>query len=274
MRYVGYLGGISGTGIIIGSFLSGVICNYSVELAVYISCAIYLLSIPVIYLLLPSDQELEPFKIKSSSTYKNTGKDISWRESLSIITVDHTQLRNIILLYSLFNLGGNLFRSNFSLLLAESDVSTSENGYIMSYIGVISLLANMFIIPRITLNSKKMVQVGSMIGCITMIIYSFITMDMKRVIVILIPIMVANLIISSAVTTDITKLAPQELIGGVLGVKDSIGSICKIISPLIGGLLIEYGCEALLLSVAIVYFTIALFVTITKVLEPNKKKQE
>lgn len=62
------------------------------------------------------------------------------------------------------------------------------------------------------------------------------------VIVVLVPTIFSLVIQSICITSCITKTVSNESVGTVLGVAGSLASVCRIISPFIGGVIIEqYG---------------------------------
>jgi len=136
-----------------------------------------------------------------------------------------------------------------------------EMSYFFMYIGVVQIVLQGILIGRLTKRwgEKTLILFGSLVmtvGMFIMPLFSSIVVFFASLTLISSGIGILNTVLPSF----ISKRAPADEQGGMLGVAQSVGSIARIPGPLVGGLVAEFvGLNvAFLLSAALVMIAFAL----------------
>jgi MFS transporter, DHA1 family, tetracycline resistance protein len=141
----------------------------------------------------------------------------------------------------LFGLAFSLFQSIFSLYALERfHLSVQSIGFILAYVGVLSVITQGFMIGRLTTRYSENQLI---VFCTALMAIGLIGWALAPNLIVLLLVMaptsfaggVLNTVINSAISKSV---APAE-IGGMLGISASLESATRVISPSLGGLLLD-----------------------------------
>jgi len=152
-----------------------------------------------------------------------------------------SNLRYFLGLHFLSTLVIFTYSSNFTLVLQEQlDLPAKYNGLLMSYNGLLSVITSWLLLPWLlklfpdsTLIWRTVVVSGMCLFGLSLV-HSVVMLG-----VILIPFTIATEVLRTSIMSSITKQAPKEQIGTIVGLTDSIASLCRVITPIVGGILIQ-----------------------------------
>jgi DHA1 family tetracycline resistance protein-like MFS transporter len=156
-----------------------------------------------------------------------------------------------------------LFQVNFVLVAKESlELTVQTTSLLLSLVGVISVITQGLIVGWISKRVRETVLIfySTLVLIFGLLGWGFAS-SVWQYILFIIPIAVAAGLFNVSLTSLITKSTYKESVGGTLGLAQSQQTFAQVITPLIGGPLIQYfGGYAVGLTAAIFMATSALIV--------------
>ena len=145
-------------------------------------------------------------------------------------------------MFFIYNIGFNLFISNFGLLAkTQLGASADEVSFYMAWIGVLRVIIQTVFIARIlrALNEKRTLVTGTIAMTISMLTIALST----EYLIVFVPLIflaygtgVSRPILTSRLTNSVT----QQETATLLGVNNSLNSVAQIVTPIVGGFIIQY----------------------------------
>ena len=249
-RVYGYSSGVFGAGLIFGPFIGGVLSRIDYSVPMFFAAAITLVSVVLVIFFLPE-----------SVTEKSNKLSLRFNDILpvkdAIQFAETPQIRNILLMFFIFNTGFFLFISNFSLLAEEQvHVTADQVGFYMAWIGVLRVAIQTFLIARLlrALGEGRMLKTGIVAMIVSMVGLVF-SADFLIVFVPLIFIAYGTGVSRPILTSRLTNSVPKKETATVLGVNNSLTSLAQIITPIAGGFMIECLPSQLLPLLSALFFS-------------------
>jgi DHA1 family tetracycline resistance protein-like MFS transporter len=254
-RVYGYSSGVFGAGLIFGPFIGGILSTINYSVPMFFAAAITLISIALVILFLP---ETVPKKTEKIS--------LSFNDVIPVNDVKHFvsthHIRNILLMFFIYNLGFFLFISNISLLAeAQFNATADQVSFYMVWIGLIRVGIQTVLIARILrFFGENRALVTGIFSMIVSMVAIALSAEYLFVFVPLIFLAYGTGVSRPILTSKLTNSVTQKETGAILGVNNSLISVAQIITPIIGGLTIEYlPSQTLPLMSAIIFALLILF---------------
>jgi DHA1 family tetracycline resistance protein-like MFS transporter len=254
-RVYGYSSGVFGAGLIFGPFIGGVLSTINYSVPMFFAAAITMISIALVILFLP---ETVPKKKEKIS--------LSFNDVIPVNDVKHFvrthHIRNSLLMFFIYNTAFFLFISNISLLAeAQFQATAEEVSFYMVWIGVIRVGIQTVLIARILrfFGEKRALVTGIVSMLISMVALAF-SAEYLFVFIPLIFLAYGTGVSRPLLISKLTNSVTQKETGAILGVNNSLISVAQIITPIIGGLIIEYlPSQTLPLLSALIFTLLILF---------------
>ena len=234
-RVYGYSSGVFGAGLIFGPFIGGVLSRINYSVPMFFAAAITLVSIVLVILFLPE-----------TITKKTDNISLSLNDVLPINDVKRfvktPNVRNSLLMFFIYNIGFQLFISNFSLLAeTQLHVGADQVSFYMAWIGILRVIIQTVLIARIlrSLNEKLTLTTGTVAMIVSMVTIAF-SADYLFVFVPLIFLAYGTGVSRPILTSKLANSVKQKETATVLGVNNSLNSVAQIITPIAGGFIIQY----------------------------------
>jgi DHA1 family tetracycline resistance protein-like MFS transporter len=253
-RVYGYSSGVFGAGLIFGPFIGGILSTINYSVPMFFAAAITLISIALVILFLP---ETIPKKTEKMS--------LSFNDVIPVDDVRHFvrthHIRNSLLMFFIYNMAFFLFISNISLLAeAQFHATADEVSFYMVWIGVIRVGIQTVLIARILrfFGEKRALVTGIFSMAISMVTLAF-SAEYLFVFVPLIFLAYGTGVGRPLLTSKLTNSVTQKETGSILGVNNSLTSVAQIITPILGGFIIEYLPSQTLPLLSAIIFTLLIF---------------
>lgn len=139
-----------------------------------------------------------------------------------------------------FGLAFNLFTSVFALFAQyRLDLGSSQTGYLLAYVGLLSVLVQGVIIGRLTRRfaENRLILFSTGMVAVSLLAWAF-APSVLVLILILVPLACGSGVLNTVINSAITKSVYPEEVGGALGVSASLESLTRAVSPAVGGLLL------------------------------------
>lgn len=253
-KIYGYSSAVFGAGLIFGPVIGGTLSTINYSAPMLFAAGISLISIILVIIFLPESltKNKEKFKMKF----------------YDIIPIDEARrffkdsnVRKLLLLFLTYNFGFMLFISSFALFAEKQiQITAQEVGFLMAWIGILRVIFQVVLINPLQnkFGENSTLNMGIISMIFTMVILVF-TMDYFFAYIPLIFLAFGTGVCRPIFTSKLTKSVNREETGSVLGVNNALSSIGQIITPILGGLLIQYLPSLFLPALSAVFFIILLF---------------
>jgi DHA1 family tetracycline resistance protein-like MFS transporter len=254
-RVYGYSSGVFGAGMIFGPFIGGVLSRIDYSVPMFFAAAVTLVSIVLVLLFLPETITEKPEKLSLGFDEVIPVNDVK-----RFVKAPH--VRNILLMFFIYNAAFFLFISNFGLLAeAQFHVGADQVGFYMAWIGILRVVIQTFLIARIlrALTEESMLKTGIVALAVSMVILALST-DYLFVFVPLIFLAYGAGVGRPILISKLTNSVTQKETATILGVNNSLQSIAQIITPIAGGFIIQYLPSQILPTLsALLFLSLVLF---------------
>ncbi len=251
-------------GFLIGPAIGGYLSRFGYAVPALVAAGIALISIALTYFYLPEtvkDKKRTPFEISELKIF-NLSK---FTQYLKI-----EELKIVLWQFFLFSLAHVVWTSNFALYGDRKFGMTADTiGFMLAYVGFINIILRAGVVPKLLdkYSDRSLNIMGIFLIIIGLVIPPFLTVSWSFLIVI--TILSLGIGISRPVLNGIiSKVAPKNEQGAVMGVANSLGSMAQIVGPVFGGWLLSVSFPDSLMLVAAVIMAISLVLVLQ---EPAKK---
>ena len=235
-RGLGLIGAAFGVGFIFGPALGGTLGaggNYS--LPSFVAAGLATLNLLGVLLWLPESLPAEKRGVRASSPRSDFSARALW-EALRRPCVG--PLLNVQLI---FFLSFTIFETIFSLFALERlGLDARATSYILTYVGLLVVIIQGGGMGALTkrFTEKQLIFGGSILLAITLLGWA-VTPSVLWLLVVLAPLSLASGALRVSINSALTKSVYPEEVGGALGLSAALGSLARVISPVIGATLLE-----------------------------------
>jgi len=234
-RGLGLIGAAFGLGFIIGPAVGGALSQISYATPAFVAAGLAALNWVMVAFWLPESlsQEKRREILQSKRATLSPGGLLQALRRPIVGPLLHTRF--------FFGLAFSIFQSIFALYALERfNLGAVQTGYILAYVGVLSVFTQGFLIGRLTARYSENVLIFAASGLMTVGLLSWaLAPSVVVLLVALLPTALAGGILNTVINSAITKAIPPYEIGGMLGFSASLESLTRVVSPSLGGLLLD-----------------------------------
>jgi DHA1 family tetracycline resistance protein-like MFS transporter len=231
---LGLIGAAFGLGFIIGPVTGGFLSQWGYAVPAFVAAALSLINLALIYFWLPESLTAE--KRASMTDNKPT---VTLGALLAALKRPFTG--PLLITRFFFGFAFAIFQTIFSLYtLAKFNLTAGNTGLILTYVGILSVITQGFLIGRIT---KKFREDVLIVASTALMAVSLIGWAMAPSVIVLLiiltPTALSGGILNTLLSSTLTKAVEAQEIGGILGFATSVESSTRIFAPVIGGALLQ-----------------------------------
>lgn len=230
-----------GLGFLVGPGVSGYLSQYSYQLPIFAAAGLSFTSILATWFLLPTtvphrDPNAPPSRFKL----------FDWDAYLGFFR--RPELARLLWQFTAFAFAFSTFMSGFPLF-AERRYSwdgqpfgPKQVGYVYAFLGFLGIILQGGLIGRIVkkFGESIVVKAGFLTAAIGLVLLGF-TYRVPMLLVVAAIVSAGTGVQRPALTSLITQKAAKSEVGVVLGLNQSLNSVCAIVAPFAAGLLINQG---------------------------------
>jgi DHA1 family tetracycline resistance protein-like MFS transporter len=253
---LGLIGAAFGLGFIIGPASGGLLSQWSYAVPAFVAAGLSLINLVLVYFWLP--ESLTPEK---RALMPERRPSVNLRALTVALRRPFTG--SLLITRFFFGLAFAIFQTIFALYALERfQLTAAQTGYVLTYVGVLSVVTQGFLVGRITKRVREDILIA-----ISVIVMAFgllgwaLAPSVLFLLVIMAPTAVAGGLLNTILTSTLTKAVEPQEVGGIIGISTSIESLTRVIAPILGGyLLVALGAWAPGLLGAIILGGLSLYV--------------
>lgn len=230
---LGMIGAAFGLGFIIGPVTGGLLSQWGYAVPAFLAALLSFGNLALIYFWLPESLTAEKRAVMA--------------ERKPSITLDAllTALRrpfsgSLLITRFFFGLAFAIFQTMFAAYaLQRFQLAARDTGFVLTYVGVLSVFVQGFLIGRITKRFREDILIPVMVVTMACALLGWaFAPSVFWLLVALTPTAISGGVLNTILSSTLTKAVLPQEIGGILGLSASIESSTRIIAPILGGYLL------------------------------------
>jgi len=231
---LGMVGAAFGLGFIIGPVTGGLLSQWGYAVPAFAAAAISFINLILIYAWLPESLTDEK---RSQMTEKRPAVTLN----ALLVAFQRPFTGSILITRFFFGLAFAIVQTIFGLYaLAKFNLTARETGFVLTYVGVLSVIMQGFLVGRLTSRYREdlLISISVVLMGFALLGWAF-APSVFWLYITTTPIALAGGLLNTLLSSTLTKaVAPQE-IGGILGLSSAVESSTRIIAPILGGVLLQ-----------------------------------
>ncbi len=230
---LGLVGAAFGLGFIIGPVTGGFLSQWGYALPAFVAAALAFANLVLIAAWLPE-----------SLTDEKRAAMAEKRPAFTLTALLHALRRpfsgSLLITRFFFGLAFAIFQTIFALYaLKKFELNARDTGLVLTYVGVLSVFVQGFLIGRLTKAFREDVLIAVSVVVMALSLFGWaIVPSVFWLLVILTPTAMAGGVLNTVLASTLTKAVQAQEVGGILGLAASIESLTRVIAPTLGGALL------------------------------------
>lgn len=230
---LGMVGAAFGLGFIIGPVTGGFLSQWGYALPAFVAAALAFVNLVLVAAWLPESLTAE--------------RRAAMPEKQPALTMDalFKALRrpftgSLLITRFFFGLAFAIFQTIFALYaLKKFQLDARDTGLVLTYVGVLSVFVQGFLIGRLTQRFREdvLIAVAVVVMAVSLLGWAVVP-SVFWLLFILTPTAIAGGILNTVLASTLTKAVQAQEVGGILGLAASIESLTRVIAPTLGGALL------------------------------------
>ena len=232
---LGMIGAAFGIGFIIGPVTGGLLSQFGYNVPAFVAAGLALANLILIFAWLPESLTAE--KRRQSGEQKRPAVSLG----ALVTALKRPFTGSLLITRFFFGLAFAIFQTIFSLYaLAKFNLSARDTGFVLTYVGVLSVIVQGFLVGRLTARFREDILITAAVALMAISLLGWaLAPSVFWLLVVLTPTSLSGGLLNTLLSSTLTKaVAPQE-IGGILGLSAAVESSTRIIAPILGGALLE-----------------------------------
>ena len=232
---LGLIGAAFGLGFIIGPAVGGFLSTWGYSLPAFVAAGLAFVNLLSIYFWLP----------ESLTKTRQEAARIANQTRITMDALFEAIKRPIVgpllVVRFFFGMAFATFQTIFALYAQyKLNLTPQVVGYILAYVGVLSVLVQGVGIGILTkkFSENQLIISGLWLMTFGLLGWAF-TPNLGILLIVMLPLALAGGVLNTVINSSISKAVAVDEIGGMLGLSASLESITRVISPTIGGFLLQ-----------------------------------
>ena len=246
-RGLGLIGAAFGLGFIIGPAMGGILSsiganitlgslNWTFALPAFTAAAVATINWIAVFIFLPESLTAERRAdiARNPNTAFNLG---NLRQAFQ-----RPKVGPLLKTRFFFSLAFAIFQTIFPLYaLNRLDLQANQTAYVLTYVGILVALVQGVAIGRLSARYQERQLIFFSTALMTLSLLAWaITPSVIVLLIVLIPLAISGGVLNTVINSALTKVVRVEEIGGILGLSTALESATRVISPTLGGILLDY----------------------------------
>jgi len=248
-----YVGVPAGLGFIIGPMTGGILSAKMPLLPPILATCFFLLAYAICVVGVPETAPLQRLNgagekdaVDASPESSSSPSSSAWWTSLRSIS-KHAFARTLLSSRAAVMIGYLMMQSSFHIFTHERfGLEPKSIGFVLTYCGVVSVVVDVFFVPRILRHlggksgqEEQIVTAGGAVCVGIAMIAMAISRTLRSFLVSLLPLAIGATLFKRSAMSLLTKCVPPEKVGMISGVANACDSVCRILAPILSGVMME-----------------------------------
>jgi MFS transporter, DHA1 family, tetracycline resistance protein len=231
---LGMIGAAFGLGFIIGPVTGGFLSQWGYAVPAFAAAAMSFTNLILVFAWLPESLTAEK---RASITEKKPAVTLG----ALLQALQRPFTGSLLITRFFFGIAFAIFQTIFSLYaLTKFNLTAAQTGYVLTYVGVLSVITQGFLIGRITNKFRDdILIVGSVALMAVSLLGWALAPSLLILLIVLAPTSLAGGMLNTLLSSTLTKSVEPQEIGGILGLSASVESSTRILAPILGGALLQ-----------------------------------
>ena len=255
-KSMGIIGAAFGLGFIIGPATGGLLSQWGYNLPAFTAAAVSFTNLVLIYFLLP-----ESLVGEMRDSARNRQRPPFTINAL-FQALKRPGVGPLLHIRFFFGLAFATFQTIFSLYAQSIGLSSQTTGYILAYVGILSVITQVALIGPLTRRFRENVLIitGLWLMGMSLLAWAF-TSSLIPLLIVMLPLALSGGVLNTVIQSAISKSVSRDEVGGMLGIAASLEAFTRVIAPTVGGFLLQSlgiwspGIFSALLIVWVIVFT-------------------
>jgi DHA1 family tetracycline resistance protein-like MFS transporter len=256
---LGMIGAAFGLGFIIGPVTGGLLSQWGYAVPAFAAATISFINLILIYTWLPESLTEEK---RAQMTEKRPA--VTFKALL--VAFQRPFTGSLLITRFFFGIAFAIFQTVFSLYaLAKFNLSARDTGFVLTYVGVLSVIVQGFLVGRLTNRFREDILITASVVLMGISLLGWaLAPSLLWLYIIMTPTALSGGLLNTLLSSTLTKAVEPQEIGGILGLSAAVESSTRIIAPLLGSVLLQQiGAWAPGAFGAVVMVGVSIFVFIT-----------
>ncbi|MBI5950270.1 MAG: MFS transporter [Chloroflexi bacterium] len=231
---LGMIGAAFGLGFIIGPVTGGLLSQWGYAVPAFAAAAVSLINLILIYAWLPES-------LTEDKRNQMTEKRPPITLAALLVAFQRPFTGSILITRFFFGLAFAIFQTIFSLYaLQKFNLSARDTGFVLTYVGVLSVIVQGFLVGRLTSQFREDVLIAASVVLMGFSLLGWaLAPSVLWVYIIMTPTALSGGLLNTLLSSTLTKAVALQEIGGILGLSAAVESATRIIAPILGGALLQ-----------------------------------
>jgi DHA1 family tetracycline resistance protein-like MFS transporter len=231
---LGLIGASFGIGFILGPATGGLLSRFGYAVPALVAAGVAFLNMLAVAAFLPeslSDEQKRRLEASPRHGFSVTGL---------VQALRRPRVGPLLDIRLFFGLAFAMFQTIFSLwALTRLHVSAQTTGLVLSYVGVLSIATQAFLIKPLDarFTDAQLIVGGTLMAAVSFLGWALVP-NLPLFLLLLLPLNVAIAVLNTILSSALSKAVYPEEIGGVFGLAGGIQSLTLIVAPVLGGVLL------------------------------------
>jgi len=267
---LGLIGAAFGLGFIIGPAVGGFLSTWGYSIPAFVAAGLAFLNLISIYFWLPESLT------KTRQDVAKDSKQPGFTLDALFMALKRPIVGPLLIVRFFFGMAFATFQTIFALYAQyKLNLTPQTVGYILAYVGVLSVLVQGVGIGILTKKFTENQLIITSLWLMTMGLVGWaFTPNLGVLLIVMLPLALAGGVLNTVINSSISKAVAVDEIGGMLGISASLESVTRVISPTIGGYLLQqFGAWAPGIFSAII-MSYALWLAYRRIIKVNTSAME
>jgi DHA1 family tetracycline resistance protein-like MFS transporter len=231
---LGLIGAAFGLGFIIGPAAGGALSQWGYSMPAFVAAAVSFSNLVAIFTLLPESLTPE----RRLAIAQNQRPPFTLKALLQAL--NRPKVGPLLHIRFFYGLAFATFQGVFSLYAQSIGLTSQITGYVLAYVGLISVITQAGLIGMLTQRFREnwLIVTGLWVMMGSLLAWAF-TAQLWLLLVVILPLALSGGVLNTVLQSAISKSVSRDEIGGTLGIAGSLEAITRVIAPTLGGFLIQ-----------------------------------
>jgi MFS transporter, DHA1 family, tetracycline resistance protein len=234
-KSLGLIGAAFGLGFILGPAAGGMLSQWGYNIPAFTAAAVSGLNLLAIFFFLPESLTQE----RRENMVTHQRPPFTVKALLAVLR--QPKVGPLLHVRLFYGLAFATFQSIFSLYAQSIGLSSQTTGYVLAYVGVLSVITQAGLIGPLTRRFREtwLIISALWIMAFSLLAWAF-TSQLWVLLLVILPLSLSGGVLNTVMQSSISKSVSRDEIGGILGISTSLDALTRVIAPSVGGFLLGY----------------------------------